>query len=651
MEKWKCRFIALMALSLMRLSTSQAAELVHDKDHPWPFAPQYTDRAAWETRAQTLRQQLLVAQGLWPMPTKIPLQPVIHGKIDRDAYTIEKVYFASVPGHYVTGSLYRPKGTSGKVPAVLCPYGHFPDGRFCWYPDDHVKKEIASGAETDPNAARAPLQANCAMLARMGCVVFQYDMIGYADSKSIDHGLGFLDVEAIQRLQSAMGLQTFNSIRSLDFVLSLPDVDPKRVAVAGASGGGTQTMQLAGLDDRIAVAFPMVMVGMNMQGGCNCENAPLLRVMTNNVEIASLTAPRPEGMSCANDWTHDLLTRGLPEMKSIWKLYSAEDRVDAHKVEFGHNQNLRTRTLQYEFLNKHLKLGLPEPIVEVPLQPVEPKDLSVFDADHPRPADSADAMKVRAWMTQDSDQQLAQLLMNPPEYQRVIRAALVGMITIDVNTKIDFEVGRGDWKGSVSQGEGGKPLQWVVDVPDGWDGRVIIWARKEGVASKPVTGKAALLAIDFPAETNRKPPDKGSDQGAYGGMTLGYDLSVSAKRASNLLGVISVIRVKPGVKSVELIAADELGPCALLAKTLAGGLIDRAAIDLHEFDFKQVNEITDPQLLPGALKYGGINGWLPLCNSGKTLLCGFKSDGSIPSNITTAAESRSIEQLAEWLNQ
>ena len=95
----------------------------HDKDHPWNFTADFDSRAAWENRAEVLRHQVLVAQGLWPMPPKTPLNPVIHGKIDRDAYTIEKVFFASMPGHYVSGNLYRPKNKTGKLPGVLFGWG------------------------------------------------------------------------------------------------------------------------------------------------------------------------------------------------------------------------------------------------------------------------------------------------------------------------------------------------------------------------------------------------------------------------------------------------------------------------------------------------------------------------------------------------
>src|SRR5207247_6713041 len=100
-----------------------------------------------------------------------------------------------------------------------------------------------------------------------------------------------------------MGLQTYNSIRSLDFLLSLPDVDASRIGVTGASGGGTQTFILCAIDDRPAAAFPAVMVSTDMQGGCICENCSGLRVGLGNIDLAAVFAPKPLGMSAAKDWT------------------------------------------------------------------------------------------------------------------------------------------------------------------------------------------------------------------------------------------------------------------------------------------------------------------------------------------------------------
>ena len=157
---------------------------LRDLNAYFPFEPSSTP-GAWTLRKQEVQRHLLVSLGLWPMPTKTPANAVVHGKVERDDYTVERVFFESFPGFYVTGSLYRPKGREGRLPGVLCPHGHWANGRFFDHGTDKIKQEIASGAEKSEENGRSPLQARCVQLARMGCVVFHYDMIGYADSVQI----------------------------------------------------------------------------------------------------------------------------------------------------------------------------------------------------------------------------------------------------------------------------------------------------------------------------------------------------------------------------------------------------------------------------------------------------------------------------------
>jgi poly(3-hydroxybutyrate) depolymerase len=146
-------------------------------------------------------------------------------------------------------------------------------------------------------------------------------MIGYCDSQQIsfdrahrfanqkaedevtDAGWLLFSPRAESHAQSIMGLQALASSRAVDLLMTLPEVDPQRIAITGASGGGTQSFIAAALDPRIKVAFPAVMVSTGMQGGCTCENACLLRIGTGNVEMASLIAPRPMGLTAADDWT------------------------------------------------------------------------------------------------------------------------------------------------------------------------------------------------------------------------------------------------------------------------------------------------------------------------------------------------------------
>ena len=657
---------------------------LHDVDHPVIFNP-FTDRAAWERRAKMLREQVLVSQGLWPLPPKTPLNGVVHGKIDRDAYVIEKVFFASYPGHYVSGNLYRPKNREGRLPVVLCPHGHWPGGRFYERSDAEVKQQLREDAEKTEEGARYPIQARCAMLARMGCIVFMYDMVGYADSTAIEHRTGFADTEAILRLQSFMGLQTWNTMRAIDFVTSLPDVDASRIAVTGASGGGTQTILIAASDDRPAVAFPAVMVSEAMQGGCICENAPLLRVGTNNVELIATFAPKPLGMSAANDWTVAMDTDALPKLKAMYELLSAKEQVTGKHFSFEHNYNQWSRELMEGWFNTHLKLGWPTPVKEKPFVPVPPKELSVYDDGHPRPADTASAETLRKMMTAESDNQLDELFKsNPAEYRRVVRVALGAMVTDGLPAAAEVEVSQssgptadGDLRihsGALGRRDAGEAAPFVSLVPRDWNGTVVIWAHPNGKASlfdgngKPTAevsrlldAKFAVIAADlfltgeFAPDKNggKSPASSEYEKQKYAGFFYGYNRGVLANRVRDLLTEIGYVRGWAGTRRVELVAIGSMGPAALLARGLAHESIDAAAIDLAGFDFDQVKDGLDPMMLPGALKYGGICGFVPLCDSGRTLLTGtpqspFRNRATASKDVEVQDESFSETRMIDW---
>ena len=294
------KHIIALAIRLCFSLTASAEDVRHqplkDLNGYFPFHPPGSLRE-WEQRKEYVRRQILVAAGLWPMPTKTPLDAVVHGKIDREGYTVEKVYFESAPGLFVTGNLYRPKNIQGKVPGVVFAHGHRKDARLYVTPENTLRNKIADGEERFERAGRSTYQSQCRQLALMGCVVWQWDMLGDSDSiqlsRELVHGFakqrpemnttenwGLYSPQAESHCQNVLGLQTLYAVRGLDFLLSLPEVDPQRIAVTGASGGGTQTMILAAIDDRIKLSFPVVMVSTAMQGGCTCENACLLRVNT-----------------------------------------------------------------------------------------------------------------------------------------------------------------------------------------------------------------------------------------------------------------------------------------------------------------------------------------------------------------------------------
>ncbi len=300
----------------------------------------YTSLAEWEARKQHLRRQILSAAGLMPLWAKSELHPQIFGRIENRDYSIEKVLIETLPGYYLGGNLYRPlrPAPAGGFPAVLSPHGHWAYGRL-----------------ENTNITSVP--GRCITLARQGYVVFSYDMVGYNDTIQTPHDFGDKPVEQLWAF-GPLALQTWNSIRALDFIESLAGVDRRRIGITGASGGATQTMILDAIDDRIEFAAPANMVSFIMQGGSLCENAPNLRIGTNNVEIAAMLAPKPLLMTAATeDWTRHMMQEEYPAVRAIYQLYGKPENVEALLLEAPHNYNKANREAMYAFFGKHV-LGI-----------------------------------------------------------------------------------------------------------------------------------------------------------------------------------------------------------------------------------------------------------------------------------------------------
>ena len=173
---------------------------------------EYGSLEEWQAKRLRLRRQILTAAGLLPMPRKTPLRPQIFGRTEYGDYSIEKVLIETLPGFYLAGNLYRPMGRKGRFPGVLGPHGHWKHGRL-------------------ENTAQVSVPGRRISLARQGYVVFAYDMVGFGDTKQLDHDFG----GKAEQLWSftPLGLQLWNSIRAVDFMQSLRDVDDSRIAVTG----------------------------------------------------------------------------------------------------------------------------------------------------------------------------------------------------------------------------------------------------------------------------------------------------------------------------------------------------------------------------------------------------------------------------------
>ena len=327
------------------------------------FAAQWNNLETWNKRADRIRSGIIEGMKLEQMPKIVGnFNSIIRNKKLMAGYTVENIAIESFPGFYITGNLYKPINLKDKNPAVLCTHGHTKDKRF--KEDVHYRS---------------------AVLAKMGAIVFAYDMIGYGESTQVNH-----------LIPIALPIQTFNSRRVLEYLISLPEVDTSRIGMTGESGGGTQTFMLTALDNRIKVSVPVVQVSAHFFGGCICESGmPIHKsnnFQTNNVEIAALAAPRPMLLiSDGMDWTRNTPRIEYPYIQKVYSLYNAEHKVEnvhfpAEKHDYGYSK----RAAAYIFLAYHLKLN--ESAVNfngtvnenfVKILPME--QLQVFNDKNPRP--------------------------------------------------------------------------------------------------------------------------------------------------------------------------------------------------------------------------------------------------------------------------
>lgn len=630
---------------------------------------------AWEKRKSRLKRHVQMSLGLWPMPAKCDLNAVIHGRIETDDYTIEKVYFESFPGFYVTGNLYRPKNHQGKTAGILCPHGHYRDGRFRETPQKEIEAMIKRGEEKLKSNARSPLQARCAHLARMGCTVFHYDMLGYADSVqipySIAHGFrdprphlnkpdayGFFSPQAESHLQSIMGLQTWNSIRALDFLESLSEVDPSRIGVTGSSGGGTQTFILCAIDPRPSACFPAVMVSTGMQGGCTCENCCNLRVGTGNVEIAALFAPKPMALSAADDWTKEMRAKGFPELSQLYEMLGKPENVRlTETLQFPHGYNQVARKAMYEWFNEHLELN--DDVNERESQFFSKQDLTVWNSEHPRPESGegievevlknwrlARADKVRALLMDEIDRsQLCESLLGIKRPEQVLMPSLLE-IELPEGQSLDRFLVLHDGDSESSE-----------------DQELELYTLQEAIENKDLVHYSRLSPIDLLPEGQRENRLVENGRKAAG-YTYGYNQSTTAE---SVFSIERVIETVAGIHDdrndrLTIIALDNSAMLAPIAAALVDYENVRLVVNSRDRRFDQIGSLTDRYFLPGGSVLGDLPGFLAMNAPREMLVFGNESELAVvkkaydakgkAKNLTISDETdrkKVLEQLIDWI--
>lgn len=533
---------------------------------------------AWNQRREHLRKQILAAAGLLPMPEKSAMHPQIFGRMDAPGYTIEKVLLDTLPDYYLGGNLYRPSA-GGRHPGVLLAHGHWTYGRL-------EAQQLCNS------------QALAGALAKAGFVVFMYDMVGYNDTIQTPHRFG----GPSEQLWSfgPLGLQLWNSTRALDFISELPDVDGGNLGMTGPSGGGTQTFLLTAVDGRLKFTAPINMISAYMQGGDVCENAPGLRVGTNNVEIGAMAAPRPMlVVSATGDWTKHVPQEEFPALQKVYQLYGKEANTSVVQFNAPHNMNEQSRNAVERFFAKEI-LHAPnaDSITEkgIPTEGLNDM-LALFN--RTAPAHALTYSELFALWRKRSDEQMKQLT-DLDELRRSL-ATILGVSWPDKvlhQSAADGRIvlgrdGAGDRVPGIYQHHG-KRAVLVLDAEGSDAGKRM--AEQKKLASKGET----LLAIDA-FQTGAAVANRDRSEEHF----LTFNLSDDANRVQDVLTALRFL-AEEGCTSADIYAdaksawwaefAAAVAPkdVALSLHTPAGSLVDSEAAYLSDFN------------VPGILRAGGL---------------------------------------------
>ena len=283
----------------------------------------YHNKAQWEARRDSLRKEVRQRLELDAFLDSCTLKPLLSKVRKHDGYTTQNICIELTPGQHLFGTIYA-STKKGKHALIVCPDGHW------------------------PYRYRKDEQQRLGTLARMGAVCVDFDLYGWGESEK-EVGAEAHHTARAHVYQAACGYVL------LDYMLkNRKDIDPERVGVMGGSGGGTHTVLLSLLDERVTASAPVVHLASHFDGGCPCESGKPVQLSAGGTcepELAAVMAPKPMLIvSDGGDWTSSVPTLEFPYLQRIYSFYDAKDKVrNVHLPNERHDFKENKRQAVYDF--------------------------------------------------------------------------------------------------------------------------------------------------------------------------------------------------------------------------------------------------------------------------------------------------------------
>jgi len=516
-------------------------------------------RDQWADRRLTVRRHVAETLGLTPPPGNVPFDVQVHGEIKTDGVLLQRVSWIGFPGQRATGWLWSPQPRpAGRLPTVLCPHGHWQNG-----------------------ALHPVVQARCAAFARFGWLALATDSV---------------HVEDVASGVNSVGAMTWHNQRAIGWLLERDDVDPRRIAVTGASGGGQQSYYLMALEDRLVAAAPIVMacywneIISDTSAHCGCNHTPSLAAFTDVPEMCAVFAPRPAFFgTVTGDWTKRFQRKGLPELTAHWGRLDTAPPRSRHGDE-GHNYDQPMREAVYGFLHDVMQgvgpAGDPRTRVAEPAGPL-------FSPERLEPL-----LGARPPARLDRRTMAREYLARRPRTDSL--AHLAPGLDFDVQpAEIQWrDDGKQEWRRGSVAGPDGVPIPFRMRRQDPADTRTttpyIVTVNPRGAAMALATGVHSVLVGPRPYGEWQPFRSAWQRNGLLLGRGEGYQAAVD---------IALVCASLPGDKPVHVVGLGEAGVAVLLAARLCDRI---RKVTTHALGRSYATDGNRAPLCPGLLRFGDL---------------------------------------------